>query len=144
MGEGLLTVNQNITPVRRYYCDGSAHRLGIECRYCAPTRLERHEASCHGLKSYWHLISFEHVRLAEWDWREAKFGEERSWERYRALRARLDALPYGQVLPADQDNATPSANADGVQHANGDHYNGNPGDCPLCPDQHLSQQEETK
>lgn len=82
-------------PVRRPYCDGSGHRLGIACRFCAPTRLELHEASCGGMRDWWHVLSGEHIRIARWDLREATFLSDRAWERYRVVRARVDALTDG-------------------------------------------------
>lgn len=64
--------------MRRPYCHGS-HRFG--CYLCAPTRLEIHEKSCRGLRDWWHVLTAEHVRLAEWDYAESSFILERTHER---------------------------------------------------------------
>lgn len=77
---------------RKPYCGGAAERIGVECRFCAPSRAETHQATCRGLRDWWHVLSGEHVRLATWDWREAVFMEDRAKERVNALIARQAEL----------------------------------------------------
>ena len=97
LSQAIVPITPMTTP-RRSYCRGSAERLGIACRFCSPTRVERHEAACRGLRNWWHTLSGEHVRLAIWDWKEAKFMEERVWERVAAFEVRLEELEKRHAL----------------------------------------------
>ncbi len=83
-------ISQSFT---RSCCDKRQHLrlnlMGLECRWCAQGRGERHEASCRWLRWLWHTLIGEHVRLYDWDVQESEYMVEVGQRRIGMLEARL-------------------------------------------------------